>query len=66
MKSKLCRIELMNTDGTWRLAHAGIALLDPERYVNNMAKRGTLGRVSILDDKLQPSKVYTIPGVELL
>jgi hypothetical protein len=43
-----CRLEYLTPAG-WATGHAGIALLHPRRYVERLAKRGKIGRVTLLD-----------------
>lgn len=52
--SILCRLEYMTRAG-WVTGHAGIALLDPGRYVERLAANGKFGRALELDDRLQPT-----------
>lgn len=59
---ELCRLEYFDGE-QWVVGHAGIALLHPERYVERLAANGKQGRVSILDDRLQPVQVITGPPV---
>lgn len=59
MMSTLCRVEYLAKDG-WFIAHRGCALIHPESYPHALAERGIIARVTVLDDKLQPSgPVYT-------
>lgn len=51
--STLVRIEYLTADG-WTVGHAGIALLDPARYVERLSARLKFGRAIELDDHLQP------------
>jgi hypothetical protein len=45
-----CRLELWNPAKTdWSVAHAGIALLHPERYVARLAAKGKTARVILVD-----------------
>ena len=62
---ELCRLEYERPDGTWALGHAGVALLHPEKYPERLAKKGKRGRVTVLDERLQPTDtVYLGPEVE--
>lgn len=54
----LYRIEYLTPNG-WEVGHAGIALLDPQGYVDRLLERKKYGRAITLDGKLQPrGKVY--------
>jgi hypothetical protein len=56
--STLVRLEYLTPDG-WVVAHAGIALLDPQRYVDRLTARKKFGRCTVLDGSLQATgKVY--------
>lgn len=45
-----CRLEYWNTaTSSWSVRHAGIALLHPQRYVERLAGRGRIGRVTLVD-----------------
>lgn len=44
----LCKLEEW-TGRTWITRHAGIALLQPERYVQRLAVKGKVGRVTLLE-----------------
>lgn len=48
----LCRLEYLTPDG-WKVGHAGINLLHPERYVERLAERGKFGRATVLADDLK-------------
>jgi len=57
----LCRIEYLTPDG-WKVGHAGMNLLHPERYVERLPDRNKFGRATELDDSLQPTgKVWAPP-----
>lgn len=44
-----CRLEFFNAKtGSWVVAHKGVPLLHPDRYVERLAERGKIGRVTIL------------------
>lgn len=43
-----CRVEYWN-GAAWMRGHAGINLLDPERYAARLAGRGTVARVTVVD-----------------
>jgi hypothetical protein len=46
----LCRLEYWNlATGEWIVAHAGIALLQPRRYVERLVVKGKIGRVTVLE-----------------
>lgn len=62
---KLCRVEYWTSSG-WFAAHAGIALQNPGAYVAGLSKRGIVGRVTELDDQLQPGVVHQSELAELL
>jgi hypothetical protein len=64
----LVRLEYQNSKGDWTLAHAGIALLAPGRYVERLADKGKIGRATVLDpDTLAPTgKVYEDERWDLL
>lgn len=62
--SSLCRVDYLRADGTWVPGHAGIALIDPERYASACR---ALCRITVLDERLRPTdEVYLSPGAELL
>lgn len=45
-----CRLEVWNVaSGDWVVAHAGIALLHPQRYVERLAAKGKAARVILVD-----------------
>ena len=56
-----CRVEYLRPDGEWSTGHHGVNLVDPERYVASLARRGTVARVSVLDDRLRPTTEFTAP-----
>lgn len=67
-----CRLEYLTPSG-WATGHAGVALLHPRRYVERLAGRGKIGRVTVLDTgeiiQLECefcSKVHDRPGTCLL
>lgn len=59
----LVRLEYLTPDG-WVCGHAGINLLDPQRYVDRLLDRRKFGRAIVLDDRLQPrGRVYAPPDL---
>jgi len=50
----LCRLEYLTRKG-WVVGHAAMNLLHPERYPERLAANGKIGRVTVLDDTLQPT-----------
>lgn len=44
----LCRLERLTSTG-WQVAHHGIDLLHPARYVERLADNGVTARVILLD-----------------
>ena len=59
--STLCRLEILTPQGWW-VSHAGIALLNPGRYVERLAARNKFGRATELDDRLQPTGTVWEPA----
>lgn len=51
---EMVRLEYLTPDG-WVTGHAGIALLDPGRYVERLAQRKKYGRALALDGDLRPT-----------
>jgi hypothetical protein len=45
---EFCRIEYLTPNG-WTVGHAGLNLMNPQRYVKMLAKRGTVGRAVVVD-----------------
>jgi hypothetical protein len=43
-----CKLEYLTTNG-WVVGHAGVNLLHPQRYIERLAARGKVGRVTIVD-----------------
>lgn len=56
----LCQLEYL-TPGGWVVGHHGIALLEPLRYVERLAKNGKFGRAIELDPDLKPTGVVHAP-----
>lgn len=53
-----CRLEYWSpATQKWSVGHAGIALLHPRRYVERLAAKGKIGRVTLLDtgEVIQPA-----------
>jgi len=50
----LVRLEYLTPEG-WAIGAKSVNLLHPERYVERLAARGKIGRVTELDDQLQPT-----------
>jgi len=57
----LCRIEYLTRKG-WVVGAASVNLLNPERYPERLAANGKIGRVTVLDEVLQPTgETYESP-----
>lgn len=56
------RLEYLGRDG-WSTGHAGISLLDPQKYVDMLTRRDVYARVLELDDRLQPNGVVYEPAI---
>lgn len=53
------------TEAGWEHGHAGIALVDPQRYVDRLTSR--VARASTLDERLQPTgETFCTPCAECL
>ena len=50
----------------WTVGHAGLNLMNPARYVQKLAERGTIARAVELDDENQPGEIVYGPGGDLL
>lgn len=54
----LTRLEYLTPEG-WKVAHKGIELLDPKRYVERLEARQKFGRATVLDaDGAATDEVY--------
>ena len=53
-KPTLVRLEIWTSKG-WLIREAAVSLLHPERYPERLAASGKIGRVTVLDDRLQPT-----------
>lgn len=59
----LVRLEYLTPRG-WVVGHAGIALLDPQRYVDRLLAKEKFGRCIVLDESLQPTgEVFEPPAL---
>jgi hypothetical protein len=57
-----CRLEYLTPRG-WTVGHAGLALLDPQAYVDRLQAKAKFGRAVELSDDLQPTgKVWETEG----
>lgn len=56
-----CRVEYVGPRG-WGIAHAGISLVDPEKYSRDLTARGQLNRVTNLDT----AEVFESEGADVL
>lgn len=54
------RLEYLGREG-WSTGHAGISLMDPQKYVDKLTQRDVYARVLELDDTLQPNGVVYEP-----
>lgn len=57
----LVRMEYLTANG-WVVGHAGIALLNPQGYVDRLAAKRKFGRCIELDDRLQPTGTVWAPA----
>jgi hypothetical protein len=58
-----CRLEQWNPHRLeWTTLHAGISLLHPRRYVERLAAKGKIGRVTVIDT----GEVIQLEGADLL
>lgn len=53
-KPYFCRLEYYTPEG-WKTGHAGIALLNPQRYVERLEERNKYGRALELGEDLKPT-----------
>lgn len=61
------RIEYWNpVRQDWVTGHAGMNLMNPARYVQKLAERGTIARAIELDDENQPREIVYGEGADLL
>jgi hypothetical protein len=54
---EFCRIEYRTRRG-WAIGHAGINLMDPQKYIDKLAKGGTIGRAIAVDT----GEIFEPPG----
>ena len=60
------RLEYLNPDGTWWVAHAGINLLNPRLYLEKLLARGVHARVIEKNEDWQDGEVLVLPETLLV
>jgi hypothetical protein len=60
--AEFCRLEYLTRKG-WVVGHAGVALLNPQGYVDRLHKAGKIGRAVVLGEDFQPLQTFEPPEV---